>query len=69
MKPDAQGVLPYKNLFDVLGKTIRREGVTGLWIGFPVFYTRVAPHAIISLLVNETLRHLFVTERKEKPKH
>jgi hypothetical protein len=29
------------------------EGVSGLWVGFPVFYFRVAPHAmIVKLLIS-----------------
>jgi hypothetical protein len=26
MKPDANGVLPYKNIFDAMGQTIKKEG-------------------------------------------
>jgi solute carrier family 25 oxoglutarate transporter 11 len=51
MKPGPDGKLPYKGIVDVITKTVAREGVLGLWIGFPVYYTRVAPHAMISLLV------------------
>lgn len=69
MKALPDGTLPYKGVFDCLVKTCANEGFFKLWVGFATFYTRVAPHAIISLLVNETLRHLFVTERKDKPKH
>lgn len=47
MKADAQGNLPYKGVPDCLAKTIAREGVIGLWVGFPVYYARVAPHAMI----------------------
>ena len=42
-----KGKLPYKNIFDCLRVTIVREGVAGLWVGFPVFYARVAPHSMI----------------------
>lgn len=60
-KADANGVKPYKNIADCFTKSIAREGVTGLWAGLPVFYTRVGPHAVITLLVNDALRSLFLS--------
>jgi solute carrier family 25 oxoglutarate transporter 11 len=52
MKKDpVTGLMPYKNIGDCFVKTIQREGVFGLWVGLPVFYTRVGPHAMITLLV------------------
>jgi solute carrier family 25 oxoglutarate transporter 11 len=47
MKPDADGKFPYKNIFDCLKKTYTNEGLSGIWVGLPVYYTRVAPHAMI----------------------
>jgi len=41
-------------------KTVAKEGVTGLWAGLPTFYFRVGPHAIITLLVAETLKKKFI---------
>lgn len=55
MKALPDGTYPYKNLFDCMRKTITQEGVTGLWVGFPVFYCRVAPHAMITLMLMEYL--------------
>ena len=51
MKAGADGKLPYSGVLDCLGKTVAREGVTGLWVGFPVYYFRVAPHSMITLMV------------------
>lgn len=51
MKARPDGTYPYSGVPDCLRQSIAREGVVGLWIGFPVFYTRVAPHAMITLLV------------------
>lgn len=31
----------------------------GLWVGFPVFYCRVAPHAMIALMSMEYLNDFF----------
>ena len=59
-QPNAEGVLPYKNIPDCFKKTIAKEGVTGLWAGLPTFYFRVGPHAIITLLVAETMRSKFL---------
>lgn len=53
MKPDANGVLPYKGLIDCMGKSVAREGVTGLWVGLPTYIIRISPHAIIALLIND----------------
>jgi len=42
---------PYKGFIDCLQKTVKREGILGLWIGFPAFYMLAAPHTMISLLI------------------
>lgn len=55
-KANAEGVKPYSGIADCFTKSIAKEGVTGLWAGLPTFYFRVGPHAIITLLVAETLR-------------
>jgi len=55
MKAGADGKLPYKGILDCLGKTIKNEGVLGLWVGFPTYYFRVAPHAMIALLTQDFL--------------
>lgn len=55
MKPDANGVQPYKNIFDCMSKTLKNEGVSGLWVGYPTFYFRIAPHVMITLIINDAL--------------
>jgi len=59
MKKLPDGNMPYKGLLDCFAKSIKKEGFPKLWVGFATFYVRVAPHAIISLLVNEFLRNNF----------
>jgi len=49
------GLYPYKNVMDAFFKTISREGVMKLWVGFPTFYVRIAPHAMITLLTVDFL--------------
>ena len=58
MKPDVNGVVPYKNIFDCMQKTLSNEGVTGLWVGYPTFYFRIAPHVMITLLINDALNSM-----------
>jgi solute carrier family 25 oxoglutarate transporter 11 len=55
MKKDANGQFPYKNIFDAMGKTVKNEGVTKLWVGFPTFYFRIAPHVCITLVTQDLL--------------
>lgn len=61
MKPDAEGNLPYKNIFDAMGKTIKKEGFTHLWVGYLTFYVRIAPHVAITLILQD-----FLTEQVKK---
>lgn len=59
MVPDANGNNPYRGLMDCLAKSVRREGFTGLWVGYPTFYCRVAPHSMIVLLAQDWLHMNF----------
>jgi len=60
-KADATGVFPYKGLGDAMVKTVSKEGVSGLWVGFPTYYFRIAPHAMMVLLLQDFLTKKFVT--------
>lgn len=53
MKPDHAGVLPYSGITDCFVKSIQREGFTRLWVGFFSFYSRTAPHVMITLLIQD----------------
>lgn len=64
-KKNAQGEYPYKNMIQCMTKTIANEGVTSLWVGLPTYYFRVAPHAMISVIVQDYL-HDFVDKRKKE---
>lgn len=37
----------YKGIWDCLVKSIQREGVPRLWVGFPIYLIRGAPHSFI----------------------
>jgi len=55
MKAGADGKMPYAGILDCLAKTVKNEGVKGLWVGLPTYYFRVAPHAMITLLTQDFL--------------
>ena len=62
MTKNEKGVFPYKGTFDCIEKSVRREGVTGLWVGYPTYYCRVAPHAMVALLVLDYLHLHFASK-------
>ena len=55
MKKNPDGTFPYKNIFDAMSKTVKNEGFTHLWVGFPTFYFRIAPHVCITLVTQDLL--------------
>eukprot|EP00274_Cyanoptyche_gloeocystis_P004106 CAMPEP_0196654956 /NCGR_PEP_ID=MMETSP1086-20130531/4711_1 /TAXON_ID=77921 /ORGANISM="Cyanoptyche gloeocystis , Strain SAG4.97" /LENGTH=321 /DNA_ID=CAMNT_0041987013 /DNA_START=90 /DNA_END=1055 /DNA_ORIENTATION=+ len=55
-KPDANGILPYKSSLDVVVKTLKTEGPLAFYKGFFTFYFRIAPHAMMTLLLDGWLR-------------
>ena len=66
MKKDVSGKFPYKNIFDAMQKTIVNEGVSKLWVGFPTFYFRIAPHVCITLVTQDFLTDLAKQYRSKK---
>lgn len=50
-RPD--GTFPYSGITDCFIKSVKNEGVTKLWVGFPTFYFRIAPHAMFTLLFQD----------------
>lgn len=63
MKPGPDGKLPYSGFFDCVGKTLRYEGITRFWVGFPIFYMRVGIHAMITLLVSDALKYAILGKK------
>ena len=53
MKAGSDGKMPYKNLIDCMAKEIANNGPKGLYVGLPTFVTRIAPHAMIVLLISD----------------
>jgi solute carrier family 25 oxoglutarate transporter 11 len=56
MKKSPDGSFPYKGVFDCFAKTCAKEGSAKLWVGLNTYYVRVAPHALITLFLNDYLR-------------
>ncbi|EGD83747.1 hypothetical protein H112_07428 [Trichophyton rubrum D6] len=54
-KDPKTGVLPYKGVFDCAAKVIREEGWLRFYRGFGTYYVRIAPHAMITLIVVDYL--------------
>lgn len=48
MVKNADGTLPYKGVLDCLSKSVKNEGIAKLWVGFPTYYFRVAPHVMLT---------------------
>lgn len=62
MVPSVDGTLPYKSFSDCVRTSLAREGIAGLYIGFPVFVLRCAPHVVITLLTQDFLHYLFTKQ-------
>lgn len=59
-KPDpVTGELPFKGPIDCAMKQIKLGGITRLWAGFPTYYFRIAPHAMITLIAQDQVKKLW----------
>ncbi|EME89367.1 uncharacterized protein MYCFIDRAFT_210069 [Pseudocercospora fijiensis CIRAD86] len=54
------GKLPYNGFLDCFQKVIREEGPLRFYRGFSTYYVRIAPHAMITLIVADYLN--FITK-------
>ena len=55
--------MPYKGFLDCFAKSIKNEGVLGLWVGIGTFYMRIAPHAMITLLAQDFLHDILPSDK------
>lgn len=55
--------VPYTGLVSCAAKTLCNEGLLRFWVGFPVFYLNVGVHAMILLLVSDSLRYLVMGKK------
>jgi len=60
MKPDpVTGELPFKGPIDCAKKNIAAGGPQKLWTGFPTYYVRIAPHAMITLIMQDQVKNMW----------
>merc|ERR1712185_343385 len=56
-KPDpVTGELKYKSALDCAGKIMAEGGPLRFYAGFPTFYVRIAPHAMITLIAQDFIK-------------
>lgn len=55
MKPLPDGSMPYSSAMDCAAKTLKEGGPLKFYTGFPTYFVRIAPHAMVSL-VSSTCR-------------
>lgn len=58
-KPDANGKLPYKSGMDCAAKMLAEGGPLRFYAGFPTYYMRIAPHAMITLIVQDQVKKVW----------
>lgn len=56
---DKTNAYPYTGIVDCLSKSVKNEGFSRLWVGFPTFYARIAPHAMVTLMIQDALTDLW----------
>jgi solute carrier family 25 oxoglutarate transporter 11 len=60
MKPDpVTGEMPFKGALDCAAQQVKAGGITRLWSGFPTFYFRIAPHAMITLIAQDKIKSVW----------
>merc|ERR1712216_372460 len=62
MKPDpVTGQLPFKGPVDCAMQQVRAGGPQKLWTGFPTYYVRIAPLAMITLIMQDQVKKLWAS--------
>uniref|UniRef100_A0A6A7G613 Dicarboxylate/tricarboxylate carrier n=1 Tax=Hirondellea gigas TaxID=1518452 RepID=A0A6A7G613_9CRUS len=59
------GTMPYKGFLDCAQKVVRNEGMGAFYQGFPTYYFRIAPHAMITLLSMELMNNFYKKWKSE----
>lgn len=57
MAPLPDGTMPYKGFVDCAWKTLTQEGPLKFYTGFPTYCIRIAPHAVITLIMLDVFRY------------
>merc|ERR1712007_127309 len=59
-KPDpVTGELMYKSSIDCAMKVMAEGGPLRFYAGFPTFYVRIAPHAMITLIAQDAIKNMW----------
>merc|ERR1712232_1292592 len=62
-KPDpVTGELQYKNALDCAAKVMKEGGPLRFYAGFPTFYVRIAPHAMITLIAQDAIKNFWKSQ-------
>lgn len=62
---EATKSFPYAGIVDCFSKSVKNEGFSRLWAGFPTFYTRIAPHVMITLMLQDVFTDLWNKSKKK----
>eukprot|EP00446_Apocalathium_sp_SHHI-4_P011203 CAMPEP_0177215014 /NCGR_PEP_ID=MMETSP0367-20130122/33993_1 /TAXON_ID=447022 ORGANISM="Scrippsiella hangoei-like, Strain SHHI-4" /NCGR_SAMPLE_ID=MMETSP0367 /ASSEMBLY_ACC=CAM_ASM_000362 /LENGTH=354 /DNA_ID=CAMNT_0018664425 /DNA_START=81 /DNA_END=1145 /DNA_ORIENTATION=+ len=55
----ATGKMPFSGPLDCAVQQVRQGGITRLWSGFPTYYMRMAPHAMIALVLQDKIKGMW----------
>jgi solute carrier family 25 oxoglutarate transporter 11 len=62
-KPDpVTGELPFKSSADCVMKIMAEGGPLRFYAGFPTFYVRIAPHAMITLIMQDVIKKFWANK-------
>merc|ERR1712136_227767 len=50
------GGMPFKGPLDCAWKQVQAGGPLRLWSGFPTYYARIAPHAMVTLIAQDNIK-------------
>jgi solute carrier family 25 oxoglutarate transporter 11 len=59
----------YRSAADVFRRVIGEEGVLALWKGFTPYYTRLAPHTVLTFVFLEQMNSAYFRWHGFEPKH
>jgi solute carrier family 25 oxoglutarate transporter 11 len=62
-KPDpATGLMKYKGSVDCAMQILKESGPLRFYAGFPTFYVRIAPHAMITLIAQDNIKKFWKSQ-------
>ena len=61
-RPGPDGSVMYKNTLDCFMKVASKEGPMAFYTGFPTYYARIAPHAMLVLILVDRMDHYVINK-------